>query len=315
MNTVGQTENALKNLTASDSTDELWSSVIEPTDPFDVIKSASIPVADAIKVAHENRPEIRQQSLNKEINKIGIDFFRNQAKPQIDLIAAYTTNGLGGTPLVSTGPNCQSPINDPAINKLVCAGVDVKDQSGVLTPVVTTRLFNPAAVSTAPIADQFIGGYGAALSNLFKNQFRTWQVGVAITLPLRNRTAKANLGKALEEERQIDLRTRQLMQNIEVEVRNAVQLVETSKMRIDAAQAAEQYARQQLDGEEKKFNAGLQTTFFVLSRQNELQVAQLSKLQALADYNIAIANLQRVMSTTLSSNSIELKQEAPVTIK
>jgi hypothetical protein len=44
-------------------------------------------------------------------------------------------------------------------------------------------------------------------------------------------------------------------------------------------------------------------------------VAQLSTLQAEADYNIAIANLQRVMSTTLSSNSIELKQDAPVTIR
>jgi HAE1 family hydrophobic/amphiphilic exporter-1 len=86
-------------------------------------------------------------------------------------------------------------------------------------------------------------------------------------------------------------------------------------MRIDAAQAAERYARQQLEGEEKKFEAGLQTTYFVLDRQNQLSVAQLSTLQAQADYNIAIANLQRVMSTTLSSNSIEVPKDAPVTIK
>jgi len=134
-------------------------------------------------------------------------------------------------------------------------------------------------------------------------------------LPLRNRTAKANLGKALETERQIDLQTRQLMQNIEVEVRNAVQAVETAKMRIDAAQAAERYARLQLEGEEKKFQAGLQSTFFVLDRQNQLSVALVNELQAKADYNISVANLHRVMSTTLSNNSIEVKQEAPVTIK
>lgn len=86
-------------------------------------------------------------------------------------------------------------------------------------------------------------------------------------------------------------------------------------MRIDAAQAAERYARLQLEGEEKKFQAGLQSTFFVLDRQNQLSVAQLSTLQAQADYNIAISNLQRVIATTLSSNSIELKQDTPVTIK
>jgi HAE1 family hydrophobic/amphiphilic exporter-1 len=175
----------------------------------------------------------------------------------------------------------------------------------------------PRVTTTAPVPfdDQFVGGYGTALGNMFKNDFRTWSIGVQITLPLRNRTAKANLGRSLEAERRIDLQTRQLLQNIEVEVRNAVQSVETAKMRIDAARAAEQYARQQLEGEQKKFDAGLQTTFFVLSRQNELSVAQLSKLQAEADYNKAIANLYRVMSTTLSNHSITLPQEAPVTIK
>jgi HAE1 family hydrophobic/amphiphilic exporter-1 len=190
-----------------------------------------------------------------------------------------------------------------------------QDAPGVFTPIVLNPKVPTTVTSQAPIADQFIGGYGTALGNLFKNQFRTWQVGVQITLPLRNRTAKANLGRSLEAERQIDLQTRQLMQNIEVQVRDAVQEVETAKMRIEAAEAQETYARQQLDGENKRFAAGLQTTFFVLQRQNDLAGAQLSRLQALADYNKAIANLQSVMSTSLSVNNIELKQEPPVTIK
>jgi HAE1 family hydrophobic/amphiphilic exporter-1 len=323
INSVGQAENALKNLTAGGQTDELWSSVIEPVDPFE-IKATSIPVDDAIKLAQENRPEIRQQNLNKEINKIGIDFFRNQAKPQIDLIANYSTNGLGGTPAVTSGtaPNCSTaPVlrvaGDPN-SGLVCNEFVVgRDAAGNFIPTVNTFPFDPAVpfTQTSQITNQFIGGYGTALSNLFKNEFRTWSVGVAFSLPLRNRTAKANLGKALETERQLDLQMRQTMQNIEVDVRNAVQAVETAKMRIDAAQAAERYARLQLEGEEKKFQAGLQSTFFVLDRQNQLSVAQLSTLQAQADYNIAISNLQRVIATTLSSNSIELKQDTPVTIK
>jgi len=322
INSVGQAENALKNLTAGGQNDELWSSVIEPIDPFE-IKATSIPVEDAIKLAQENRPEIRQQNLNKEINKIGIDFFRNQAKPQIDLIANYSTNGLGGTPAVTTGtlPTCSNPVlrvpGDQS-SGLVCNNLVVgRDAAGNFIPTVSTVPFDPAVpfTQTSQITNQFIGGYGTALSNLFKNEFRSWSVGVAFSLPLRNRTAKANLGKALETERQLDLQMRQTMQNIEVDVRNAVQAVETAKMRIDAAQAAERYARLQLEGEEKKFQAGLQSTFFVLDRQNQLSVAQLSTLQAQADYNIAISNLQRVIATTLSSNSIELKQDTPVTIK
>ena len=204
MNNVGMAENTLKNLTASSETDELWSSLIEPLEKFDA-KSASIPVEDAIKLAHENRPEIRQQNLSKEINKIDIDFSRNQAKPQIDLIATYRTDGLGGTPGVTSGtaPNCGNPtfLTPGDNNSGVCNSiVAVRDASGNFVPAVQTVPFNPAAPFTrmAQIDDQFTGGYGTALGNLFKNQFRTWSVGVQISLPLRNRTAKANLGKFLE---------------------------------------------------------------------------------------------------------------------
>jgi outer membrane protein len=315
MNQVGIAENALKNLTAGGPNDELWSSAIDPIEPFDLKNQTPMPVADAINLAHQNRPEIRQQNASKEMNKINIDFFRNQAKPQIDLVASYSINGLGGTPLTTTGPNCDREIINPATGQPVCASVEVASLNGALVPVVNTRPFDPAAVDTAPITNQFVGGYGTALGNMFKNEFRTWQVGVQITLPLRNRRAKAQLGRALEEGRQLDLQTRQLMQNIEVEVRNAVQALETAKMRVDAAQAATQYALQQLQGEEKRFAAGLQAAFFVLQRQNELSMAQIAELQAKADYNIATSNLQRVMSTTLSSNSIEIKEDAPVKIK
>ncbi|MGH9936881.1 MAG: TolC family protein, partial [Blastocatellia bacterium] len=143
MNQVGRAENALKALTSGGPSDELWNSLIEPVEPFD-LKPVSIPVADAVKVAHENRPEIRQQSLQKEINKIDVDFFRNQAKPQIDLIASYRTDGLGGSPLVTTGPNCRSPFDDPANpGKKVCAGVVPALQGSALVQVVATIPFNP----------------------------------------------------------------------------------------------------------------------------------------------------------------------------
>jgi outer membrane protein TolC len=289
-----------------------------PVQSFDS-KQVSIPVQDAIKLAHENRPEIRQLSLSEEINKIDVDFYRNQAKPQIDLIANYSTNGAAGTPAVDIGPNCggSSKVPDPNNpGQFVCAEIAPRLVGNTIVQEVTkTTPFDPAFVSPPQIADQFIGGYGTALGNMFKNKFRTWSVGVQFSLPLRNRTAKAQLGKTLEAKRQIDLQTRQLMQNIEVEVRNAVQSVESAKMRIDAAEAATRYARQQLDGEEKRFAAGLQGAYFVLQRQNELSLTQVSELQAKADYNKAIANLHRVMSTTLSNNSIELKQDAPVSIK
>ena len=317
MNAVALAENQIKALTVSGPDDDMWGARIEPVEAFD-IKPVSIPVPDAIRLAQANRPEVQQLGFQKEINKIDIAFYRDQAKPQIDLIAAYTTSGLGGAAAgsaTSTIPSCSptiSDINDPT--KLYCAPFAVSTASG--TPTLINRPIVPVTFTTQTrIADQFVGGYFTSLGNLFRNEFRTISFGVQVNIPLRNRTAKANLGRAIETERQTDIQTRRLLQNIEVEVRNAVQQTETAKLRIEAARAAREYAQQQLAGEEKRFAAGLTTTFFILQRQNDLSQAQYTELQALADYNKSVATLQRAISTTLSSNSLEIKSDTPVTIK
>jgi outer membrane protein len=210
---------------------------------------------------------MRQLNLQKEINKIDIEFFRNQAKPQVDLLFNYSAVGLGGT---------------------------------------------PARAGAFPI---FIGGYGTALNNMLKNEFRTWSVGVQINFPLQNRTAKANLARAREVTKQVDLQTRRQLQTIELEVRNAVQSVEIAKMRIEAARSARHYAEKQLEGEEKKFAAGLSITYFILQRQTELAQARGVELRAMADFNKSIAELQRIVSTTLSSNSIEIRDVPQVEVR
>ncbi|MFN0110584.1 MAG: TolC family protein [Blastocatellia bacterium] len=286
MNTVSQAENALKALTVGSPGDELWGTLIVPVESFDV-KPVIIPMNDAIKLAVENRPELRQFALQQDINKINIDFFTDQAKPQIDLVGAYNIIGVSGQ------RNSQNPL---ALTVPACIPGQPPPPSGCL----------PA---------NLLGNYFQSVGNLFKNDFRNWSVGVNIQIPWRNSVAKANLGRAQEQTKQIELQTRRTVQTIELEVRNAVQTLETAKMRIEAARAARDYAQQQLDGEEKKFAAGLSVTFFVLQRQTDLAIARGSELRALADYNKAVAELQRVMSTTLSSNSVEVKPTPQASIK
>ena len=266
MNSVAQAENALKALAVDGADDKLWMARIVPVEKFEV-SPVAVPLDDAVRLAQANRPEMRQLNLQKEINKIDIDFFRNQAKPQVDVLFNYSAVGLGGT---------------------------------------------PARVGAFPV---FIGGYGTSLKNMLRNEFRTWSVGLQINLPLQNRAAKANLARARETTRQVDLQTRRQLQTIELEVRNAVQSVEIARMRIEAARSARQYAEKQLEGEEKKFAAGLSITYFILQRQTELAQARGVELRAMADYNKSIAELQRIISTTLSSNSIEIRDVPQVEVR
>jgi HAE1 family hydrophobic/amphiphilic exporter-1 len=156
------------------------------------------------------------------------------------------------------------------------------------------------------VPDRFRGGYLQSLKNLFGQDFKTYQIGVSISFPWRNRTAEGNLGRALAESRQLDARHRQLMQSVQVDVRNALQAVQASRQRYDAAQAARIAANAQLQGELERFRAGLSTNFFVLQRQTDLAIAQGNEVRAKTDYVKALADLQRVTGTTLVSNNVQV---------
>lgn len=91
----------------------------------------------------------------------------------------------------------------------------------------------PSSFGATP--EKFIGGYGQSLANMFSNEYRAWRVGLNINLSFRNRTAKAQLGRALVEGRRVDAERERTEQLIEVEVRNALQAVETAKRRAEAA--------------------------------------------------------------------------------
>src|SRR4051794_7867502 len=78
---VSRAENNLKNMIAKDQKAELWAESIVPTDPVNLtVPEVSLP--DALKTAMENRPELQQANVLKEINQIDQRYFKDQTKPQ-----------------------------------------------------------------------------------------------------------------------------------------------------------------------------------------------------------------------------------------
>ena len=51
---------------------------------------------EAMTLALDNRPELEINQTQKDINVVDQKFFKEQKKPQIDLIASYNTAGIGG---------------------------------------------------------------------------------------------------------------------------------------------------------------------------------------------------------------------------
>jgi HAE1 family hydrophobic/amphiphilic exporter-1 len=289
---VSRAENSLKNLIAVNKQAELWSESIVPVDPVELSVPA-VALPDALKMAMENRPELQQSNVVREINEIDKKYFKEQTKPAVDLVGNYGINGLAGS--IST------------------AGVNPFTQSNLLLRQRVDELSAIAGLEPLPVvppqtlSPDLIGGFGTSVQNLLSNRFNNFRVGVQISLPLRNRTAEANLGRTLVEGERIATQREQLEQSIQVEVRNSLQAVRSAESRLRAAIATRESNEQQFASEQRKLDAGQSTTFLVLERQTALVTARGLELKAQTDLNKAIADLQRATGNALSVNSIVVR--------
>ncbi|HQU84740.1 MAG TPA: TolC family protein [Pyrinomonadaceae bacterium] len=161
--------------------------------------------------------------------------------------------------------------------------------------------------NAAGLPGYLTGGYGQSVQNLFRTDAPNYSVGVTISIPFRNKTAKADLATARIQEERIEAQTRSQEQGIIVEVRNAVQAVETAKQRVLTARRARENAEKQLEGERQLYEAGKSTTFLLFQRENTLTNARNSEIRAETDLNKAYSDLQRATSTTFRANGIELE--------
>ncbi|HEU4596021.1 MAG TPA: TolC family protein [Pyrinomonadaceae bacterium] len=297
-------ENNLKNLMLKDPLAPEWTRVILPTDnpTFD---DAPVSLDDALKEARANRQELRRLKLQEEISDIDLQYFKNQTKPRIDLTGTLSTTGLAGTRNVTTPdpvPLIDVDAADRDPDAFLLNQINILRGSPVNVPIVQPQ--------TGTVPPQFVGGYGRTLANLFSLDTRNIVVGVAIEVPFRNRRAEANLATARIQRDQLAAQTRSQDQVIEVEVRNAVQVVETSRRRVLSARQARASAEEQLAGERRLYQVGRSTTFILFQRENALVNARNAELRAETDYNKALADLQRATSTTLRANNVIV--ETPV---
>ena len=92
---------------------------------------------------------------------------------------------------------------------------------------------------------------GYLIGNLFTGQTRNVTVGVAISLPFKNKTAEANLAGARIQKEQLAASTRSQEQLIEMDVRNSAQAVESARQRVLSAREARVNAEMQLEGEQQ----------------------------------------------------------------
>jgi len=262
---VASLQNTLKSLVVDDPADPIWMANLVPTSSPLTLPPAP-DLAEVLASALANRPEVRQIADAAKQADLNAAFAKNQAKPQLDVKLGYASNGFAGQLI----PGNVNPLGGPA-------------------PVVPGYL---------------IGSNGQSISNTVNGKFPTYDLGVVFTTPLGDRTAKAQVKIAQEQQRIAALQSTGLYQRITVESRNAVQSYRTAIARLAAGRVARSTAEQVYASENRKFHNGVSTTFLVLQRQVELQQARGRELQAQTDLDKAVVELQRVTGAILTQNGV-----------
>jgi outer membrane protein TolC len=223
---------------------------------------------DLVDRALAQRPDLQQAQIQMDNTRIGVAGSRSQLLPSLDLNASFQNNALTGT-----------------INEVTLPGGGLPN-----------RRPDP----------YFIGGYGNALAQLFRRNFPDYSVGFQLNIPINNRTARADYIRDQLQYRQQQLTFQRQVNDMRVNVQNALTALIQAKARYEAAVKERQLQEQTLDAENKKYALGASTAFQVVQTQRDLAQAQASEVAALANYSRARVQLDLNTASILEKYGVDI---------
>jgi outer membrane protein TolC len=237
--------------------------------PTEVFKSFN--ESEILEEALEKRPEIARANLDVKNKETLKKFFSNQRLPRLAIEGTVNFQGLGGT---------ENP------NRLVFG--DREPQ---------------------PISELFDDSFRDSFRNLFEGEFPTWQILGVFSLPIFNWTARGDYVKASAGLDRSVIAYKKVIDEVTLDVRNAIREVENSLRSIEAARTSVELAEEVVRNEEERLKVGIGTTRDVIEAQRDLVNARTQMIRAIADYNIALARLERARGTILEASGVEIKEQ------
>jgi outer membrane protein TolC len=149
-------------------------------------------------------------------------------------------------------------------------------------------------------------GLSGSLSQSFHFTYPTYGASLFLNLPVRRHSAQANLADALISRSRDQYQERRTNQSISLEVTNAVHALEQAKLSMEAAKVAEDLARETLHADERKYELGAETVFFVLDAQTQLANAEQSLIAAQVNYQLAVAQLDHATGDLLDNHHVQI---------
>jgi outer membrane protein len=244
--------------------------------PLDHIRIPDVepvePIQDLVGKALAARPEISQSRLNIDSTKLTILGDRNSLLPAVNAFVSLTNNAQVGQANSIPQPDGQGGF-----------------------------------VQNTP-DPFFVGGFGSFLGQIFSRNFPDYRVGVQLSIPLRNRAAQADYTRDVLTLRQNELSFQKQINQIRVDVQNALIALQQARARYQAAVKGRVLEEQTLDAEQKKLALGASVIYNVIQIQRDLANAQGNEVTAESAYIKARNNLDFALGQTLDVNGIDMDE-------
>jgi outer membrane protein TolC len=224
-------------------------------------------IDDLIAEAEKNRPDVAELQVGAEIQRQGVKDINSELLPTLDMYGFYAGNGTAGP----SNPNCN------------------------------VALLGPECTSTLPT------GFPGMFSNTFNYSAPEYQVGLQLTINLRNRQVKADQFRAVLQYRQSQIQYEQSKKNIIFGVRNAAFALEQAKAEVDAAQKACDLAQKTFDITAQEQQLGAKSRVDTLAAEVELATAQSALVAAQALYEKNKIQVDLVTGDTLQRMNVSIE--------
>jgi outer membrane protein len=231
------------------------------------IEKIDITYEKALAAALVHRPEIIQAEKQIAINTSQVSFQTNQLLPQLDLTLNGWSQGQSGVKYIYENGD---PINGSLIGTIV-------------------------------------GSRWDSFKQALKGTYKSWSAYLSLTIPIADVFSRASLTqvKLQKEQSLADLESQK--QTVSFDVAETLKQLRNAEMRMQSSAASRALQEKRLAAVIQRYQLGLIDSQWVFEYQRQLAAARTSEVQAVIDYRIAAARLERVMGTTLETKGLKFR--------
>lgn len=277
----------------SDNQKRLEAGVLSPADVQEAEVAVAIAreeVIAALSFAVEKQRSIKGQILASLEEGAGLIFLPRDSLP---IISPRTNRNELLQTALARRPDHRATIHEAEKQDII-----VKYTRNQLLP----RLDLQATLTANGLSGDRQGAYRDA----FNRQGYDTQVGFQFSIPLGNRTAKANSAMAEHRQQQAILNIARSELTVSVELDTVIAQVKAAKARLESTRESVRLSERLLETEQKRLNEGVARTFDVLKARRELADATTRQIAALADYNKAATQLALISGSLLERQGIRI---------